>query len=86
VEEILDEKTAKSFGLKKTKSWFLFTQVLAASAIKPVQTTIQKMEKVYGFSHLPDRELACAPIESDLGKITWQRWLQPQTSHLPTAR
>ena len=27
-----------------------------------------KMEKEYGFAHLPDRELACAPINSQLGK------------------
>ena len=29
---------------------------------------IQKMEKVYGYKNLPDRELICAPIESELGK------------------
>ena len=26
------------------------------------------MEKVYGYKNLPDRELICAPIESELGK------------------
>ena len=29
---------------------------------------IMKMEKEYGFSDLPDRELICAPIDSKLGK------------------
>lgn len=29
---------------------------------------IQRMEKVYGYAHLPDRELACAPLTSLVGK------------------
>jgi tRNA-splicing ligase RtcB len=29
---------------------------------------IKLMEDKYGFEHLPDRELACAPIKSDLGQ------------------
>jgi tRNA-splicing ligase RtcB len=68
VEEILDEKTAKSFGLKKDQVVVLIHTGSRGLGHQTCSDYIQKMEKVYGFSHLPDRELACAPIESDLGK------------------
>ena len=68
VESIIDEKTAKVFGLKKDQVVVLIHTGSRGLGHQTASDYIQKMEKVYGFSNLPDRELACAPIESELGK------------------
>ncbi|GIU68661.1 MAG: RNA-splicing ligase RtcB [Candidatus Pacearchaeota archaeon] len=69
VEKIFDEKKARVFGLEKEGQ----ITVLIHSGSRGLghQTAsdyIKKMEKEYGWSHLPDRELACAPIKSQLGQ------------------
>lgn len=68
VEEIKDEKVAKAFGLKKDQVVVLIHTGSRGLGHQTASDYIQKMEKVFGYSHLPDRELACAPISSDLGK------------------
>ncbi len=69
IDEIYDEKTAKAFGLKKKGQ--ICVLIHSGSRGLGHQTAsdyIREMEKEYGFKQLPDRELACAPIESRLGK------------------
>jgi len=69
VDNIFDEKTAKAFGIKNKNQ--ITVMIHCGSRGLGHQTAsdyIQKMEKEYGFSHLPDRELACAPINSPLGQ------------------
>jgi tRNA-splicing ligase RtcB len=68
VENIVNNEVAKSFGLEKDQIVILIHTGSRGLGHQTCSDYIQKMEKIYGFSHLPDRELACAPIESDLGK------------------
>lgn len=69
VETIYDKKIAEAFGIKNVGQ--IVIMVHSGSRGLGHQTAsdyIMKMEKEYGFKHLPDRELACAPINSKLGK------------------
>ncbi len=69
IDEIYDEKTAKAFGLKKKGQ--ICVLIHSGSRGLGHQTAsdyIRDMEKEYGFKQLPDRELACAPINSKLGR------------------
>ena len=69
VDQILDKKVANAFGIKKEGQ--IAVMIHSGSRGLGHQTAsdyIYAMEKEYGFSHLPDRELACAPISSALGK------------------
>ncbi|MEK6927270.1 MAG: RtcB family protein [Nanoarchaeota archaeon] len=69
VESIFNEKTAKILGIKDKQQ--IVIMVHSGSRGLGHQTCsdyVQKMEKEYGFEHLPDRELACAPINSKLGQ------------------
>lgn len=68
VDTITNESVAKTFGLKIDQIVILIHTGSRGLGHQTCSDYIQKMEKVYGFSHLPDRELACAPIESELGK------------------
>jgi len=66
---VYNEKIAKIFGISGIGQ----VSVLIHSGSRGLghqvaSDYIQKMERQYGFKHLPDRELACAPIESELGK------------------
>lgn len=68
VVEIFDTQIAKTFGV--TKLGQIVVMIHCGSRGLGHQTAsdyIQKMEKEYGWEHLPDRELACAPINSPLG-------------------
>ncbi len=69
IVEIFDEPVAKTFGLNEVKQ--IVVMIHTGSRGLGHQTAsdyIMKMEKEYGSTHLPDRELACAPINSILGK------------------
>ncbi|MCH7568946.1 MAG: RtcB family protein [Nanoarchaeota archaeon] len=69
VEKIFDEEIANVFGLKKEGQ--IVVLIHSGSRGLGHQTAsdyIKAMENAYGFSHLPDRELASAPIESQLAK------------------
>ena len=69
VERIFDEKTARIFGLEKEGQ--ICVLIHSGSRGLGHQTAsdyIRAMEKEFGFGHLPDRELACAPIKSALGQ------------------
>lgn len=69
VESIYDEKIAKILGIKDIGQ--IVIMIHCGSRGLGHQTAsdyIMKMEKEYGWQHLPDRELICAPIDSPLGK------------------
>ncbi len=69
VEEIYDKKTAKAFGISNVgQVAFLIHSGSRGLGHQVASDYIKKMEEEYGFKHLPDRELACAPINSPLGK------------------
>jgi len=68
VEKVFDEKTAKVFGLIKGQICVLIHSGSRGLGHQTASDYILAMEKEYGFSHLPDRELACAPIESGLAQ------------------
>lgn len=68
VDEILDEKTAETFGLKKNQICIMIHCGSRGLGHQVASDYILEMEREYGFKHLADRELISAPIESDLGK------------------
>jgi tRNA-splicing ligase RtcB (3'-phosphate/5'-hydroxy nucleic acid ligase) len=68
VEEIYDEKTAKVFGLKKGKICVLIHSGSRGLGHQTASDYIKKCEEKYKIDKLPDRQLAYAPIDSDLGR------------------
>ncbi len=69
VEEIYDEKTAAAFGIEKPGQVTVMVHCGSRGFGHQVASDyIQLMEKKYGFSHLPDRELVNAPFNSELGQ------------------
>ncbi len=68
VDAIHDENIAKAFNLNKENITIMIHTGSRGLGHQTASDYIQKMEKQYGFAHLPDRELAYAPIESELGK------------------
>ena len=69
VEEIYDKKVAKTFGIKKKGQITVMVHCGSRGLGHQVASDyIRKMEEEYGFENLPDRELICAPIDSELGK------------------
>jgi len=68
VEEIFDKDVALVFGLKLGQVVVLIHTGSRGLGHQTASDYIKAMESEYGTSHLPDRELACAPIESKLGK------------------
>ena len=68
VETIFDENVSKIFNLKKENIAIMIHTGSRGLGHQTASDYIQKMEKAYGFKNLPDRELICAPIESELGK------------------
>lgn len=68
VEEIFDKKTAKVFGLKENQIVIMMHSGSRGLGHQVASDYIKKMEEKYGFKHLPDRELSCAQINSELGR------------------
>jgi len=68
VKQVLDEKVAKIFGLVEGEIVILIHTGSRGLGHQTASDYIMKMEKEYGFDKLPDRELASAPIDSELGK------------------
>ena len=69
VEKIYDNKIAKAFGIgEKEQIVIMIHSGSRGLGHQVCSDYVQKMEKEYGFKHLPDRELAYAPINSKLGK------------------
>ncbi len=69
VEKIFDERIAKVFGIKNEEQVAVLIHSGSRGLGHQVASDyIKAMEEEYGFDNLPDRELACAPIQSELGK------------------
>ena len=68
VDEIFDSNAAKVFGLSVGQVVVLIHTGSRGLGHQTASDYIMKMEKEFGFKDLPDRELACAPISSQLGK------------------
>ncbi|MFC1682379.1 RtcB family protein [Nanoarchaeota archaeon] len=68
VDEVFDEKVAKVFGLEKDQVVIMIHCGSRGLGHQVASDYIQLMEKEYGFSDLPDRELINAPVKSELGK------------------
>ncbi len=68
IDTIHDQEIAKIFALNKENVTIMIHTGSRGLGHQTASDYIQKMEKVYGYKNLPDRELICAPIESELGK------------------
>src|SRR3989344_2926294 len=68
VEKIFDEKTASILGLKKEQIVVMIHSGSRGLGHQTASDYMMKMEKEYGFEHLPDRQLIYASINSPLGK------------------
>lgn len=68
VEKIYEKTAAEVYGLKKNQLVILVHCGSRGLGHQVASDYIKKMEEEYGTKHLPDRELACAPINSKLGK------------------
>lgn len=69
VDEIYDEKTARAFGIDRPGQVTVMVHCGSRGFGHQVASDyIKQMERKYGFSHLPDRELVNAPFSSELGQ------------------
>jgi len=68
VDGIFDKKVAKVFGLEEGQIVILVHTGSRGLGHQVASDYIMKMEKEYGWDKLPDRQLICAPIDSELGK------------------
>ena len=68
VDEIFEEKIAKTFGLEKNNILIMIHCGSRGLGHQVASDYIQLMEKEFGIKNLPDRELVNAPINSDLGQ------------------
>ena len=69
VDKIYDKKVAKAFGITGEDQVVLMVHSGSRGLGHQVASDyIRKMEEEYGYEHLPDRELACAPVKSKLGE------------------
>jgi tRNA-splicing ligase RtcB len=73
VEEIYDEKIAKTLGIEKKNQIIVMIHCGSRGFGHQVASDyIRLMEDKYGIKDLPDRELINAPINSDLGQKYFQ--------------
>ncbi|MFB6246633.1 MAG: RtcB family protein [Candidatus Pacearchaeota archaeon] len=68
VDETFDKKTAETFGLSEDQVVILIHCGSRGLGHQIASDYMKAMEQEYGFDNLPDRELICAPIKSQLGK------------------
>ncbi len=68
VESIFDKSIAQAFNLQKGQIVIMIHCGSRGLGHQVASDYIHSMEKKYGFKHLPDRELACAPITSKEGQ------------------
>jgi len=69
VEEIYDKKTAEIFGLREKGQIVVMIHCGSRGLGHQVASDyIKKIEDKIGTENLPDRQLACAPINSEIGK------------------
>ncbi|MEK6889947.1 MAG: RtcB family protein [Nanoarchaeota archaeon] len=68
VESVFNKEIAEVYGLKKDQVVIMIHSGSRGLGHQTASDYIQKMEKKYGFNHLPDRELASAPLTDDIAK------------------
>ncbi|HLD19399.1 MAG TPA: RtcB family protein [Candidatus Nanoarchaeia archaeon] len=69
VDKIFNEEVAKQFGITKEGQITIMIHCGSRGFGHQVASDyIREMEEKFGHAHLPDRELACAPIQSDIGQ------------------
>ncbi len=69
IDKIYDEKIAKVFGVDDKNNVVIMVHCGSRGLGHQVASDyIKEMEQKQGFSHLPDRQLINAPINSDLGQ------------------
>ncbi len=68
VDKIFDKKTAEIFGLKEDQVVIMIHCGSRGLGHQVASDYIKKMDDIYGHDKLPDRQLACAPVNSDVGK------------------
>jgi tRNA-splicing ligase RtcB len=69
VDKVYDKKVAEVFGIREEGQITVMIHCGSRGLGHQIASDyIKLMEDKYGFEHLPDRELACAPIKSDLGQ------------------
>ena len=69
VDRIFDDDIAKKYGIQEEGQVTLMIHCGSRGLGHQVASDyIKKMEQEYGHSHLPDRELINAPIQSELGQ------------------
>ena len=69
VDKIYDEKTAKAFGINNEGQITVMIHSGSRGLGHQIASDyIKSMEDKFGYSDLPDRELICAPINSDEGQ------------------
>ncbi|MEK6967183.1 MAG: RtcB family protein, partial [Nanoarchaeota archaeon] len=69
VDKIFNEEAAKQFGITDEGQITIMIHCGSRGFGHQVASDyIQEMEEKFGHAHLPDRELACAPIQSDSGQ------------------
>lgn len=69
VDKIFDKEVAKAFGITEEGQVTVMIHCGSRGLGHQIASDyIELMENKYGFSHLPDRELVNAPINSELGQ------------------
>jgi tRNA-splicing ligase RtcB len=68
IDKIIDEKAAKTFGIKKDQIVVMVHCGSRGFGHQIASDYIKLMEQKFGHEHLPDRELSCAPIQSEEGQ------------------
>jgi tRNA-splicing ligase RtcB len=69
VDQIYDEKTAEVFGITEPGQVTVMIHCGSRGFGHQIASDyIRKMEQKYGYTHLPDRELVNAPLQSELGQ------------------
>ncbi len=68
VDNVYDAKAAKVFGIEKGKIVLMIHCGSRGLGHQIASDYLKACENKYGISHLPDRELAYAPIKSKLGQ------------------
>jgi len=68
VDEIFDEKISKIFGIDKNNVLIMVHCGSRGFGHQIASDYIKMMEEKFGFEDLPDRELICAPFNSELGQ------------------
>ncbi|MBI3334400.1 RtcB family protein, partial [Candidatus Pacearchaeota archaeon] len=68
VESIFNKEIAETYGLKKGQIVVMIHSGSRGLGHQTATDYLMKMEKAYGFKHLPDRQLAYAPLKDPIAQ------------------